>query len=222
MPRLSKFIHVAGIFFFAAQLTTSGPTLTTSLFAHPHSTDWPPSELVIKMPLEVHPGNELSAMLATVEDIFLPFSELVTSYGFLLGKFQDVPWRNFFEVFRNVKVLRLHHGLETEVEDILRQPTVNGSPPREEVDPDATTPSDTPINGSGSQFNLDILPSLEEIVVYARTKDRSIGEKERASGIESFGPFVTARKEADLPLKVCWNTDELPRYYTGMGVQADA
>jgi hypothetical protein len=156
-------------------------------------------------------------MLATLGDIFLPFSEPFTSYGFLLGKFQDVPWRNYFEVFCNVKVLRLHHGLETEVEDILRQPTVTGSPPREEVDPDATTPSDTPIDSNRSRFNLDILPSLEEIVVYARTKDRSIGEKERASGIETFGPFVTARKEVDRPVKVCWNTDELPRYYTGMG-----
>jgi hypothetical protein len=116
-------------------------------------------------------------------------------------------------VFRNVKVLRLHHGLETEVEEILRQPALDGSPPREEVDPDATAPSDTPINSNRSQFSLDILPSLEEIVVYARTPDTSVGEKERASGIESFGSFVTARQEVGRLVKVRWNTDEVPRYF---------
>lgn len=47
--------------------------------------------------------------------------------------------RNFrgksFEEFREVRVLRLDHGLETEVADMLREPTVDLLP-APEVDPD--------------------------------------------------------------------------------------
>jgi hypothetical protein len=96
-------------------------------------------------------------MLATLEDI--SFSMY---YELLLGDL--VPWREFFEELRNVKVLRLCHGLETAIVDVLRQPTVN-PPPRQEVDPDGITPSGTPINSNRSQFSLDISPLLEEIVV---------------------------------------------------------
>ncbi|KAH9988161.1 hypothetical protein BJV77DRAFT_1023220 [Russula vinacea] len=105
------------------------------------------------------------------------------------------PWRKIFEEFRNVKVLRLHTSLKTKVADMLRQPTVNSPPPQEES-------------------TLDIFPSLEEIVVYASTW---ICEMERRSGLEPFGPFVTARREVGLPVKVFWKTDgELPGYYTLM------
>jgi hypothetical protein len=151
-------------------------------------------------------------MLTTLEDVFLCLSNPLTFDGPSLGEL--APWRRFFEELRNVKVLRLHHGLEMEVAEILRYPTLNPPLPREEVDPDATTPSATPINVNRGQFSLDILPSLEEIVVYARTSETLVCEKECASGVESFRPFATARKEGGRPVKVSWSTDgEVPRYF---------
>ncbi|KAH9988165.1 hypothetical protein BJV77DRAFT_1023227 [Russula vinacea] len=46
IPHLFKFIRVGGISFFAARLTFSEYCLTTSLFAHPHSDNGPPSKIV--------------------------------------------------------------------------------------------------------------------------------------------------------------------------------
>jgi hypothetical protein len=209
IPHLSKFIRVAGIVFFAAQLTFLGVHFTTSLFPRPHSSNDPPSNIVtIKSPFAAHPDGALFAMLATIEDVFLSLPSPIAYYELLLGKFEL--WREVFEEFRNVKVLRLHRSLMTKVADILRQLTVNPPPPQEEVDPDATTPSGTPINGIRSQSTLDIFPSLEEIVLYGCT---SICETERRCGLESFGPFVTARREVGRPVKVFWSTDgEVPGY----------
>jgi hypothetical protein len=135
-------------------------------------------------------------ILAAIEDIFFSLAIRNTHHESLLEDL--LSWRNFLEGFRNVKVLRLHHGLEAQVADMLRQPTVN-PPPREEVDPDATTFSSTSIDGNRSQFPLDILPSVEEIVVYARRPDTWIDEKERASVLESVGPFVTVQREVGCP-----------------------
>jgi hypothetical protein len=210
IPHLSKLIRVAGIVFFAAQLTFSGVCLTTSLFAHPHSSDDPPSKIVtIKSQFAAHPDGALFAMLATIEDVFFSLSTPITYYEPLLGDFEH--WREVFEEFRNVKVLRLHSSLKTKVADMLRQPIVNPPPPQEEVDPDVTTPSGTPINGIRSQSILDIFPSLEEIVLYTST----ICETERRCGLESFGSLVTARREVGRPVKVFWETDrEIPRYFT--------
>ncbi|KAF8480522.1 hypothetical protein DFH94DRAFT_853760 [Russula ochroleuca] len=209
IPYLTKFIRAMGIVFVAARLTISGPSLRTDLFAWPHRIDDQPSKIfTVKTQFAADPGSELSAMLTTVEDIFL------SSPVFMIPSlsYEDpVTWRKFFEEFRNVKILRLLHGLEMQVAEILRQPAVNAPPPQE-AGPDATTPSGTPIFANRSQF---IFPSLEEIVLYAGTPDRStIGETERASMLKSFGPFVTARDEVGLPVKVFWSTDgELPRYF---------
>ena len=210
VPYLSKFVCAAGIVFFEAGLTFSEHFLMTSLFARPHSSDDPPSKVItIKTQIGAHPDSAVSAMFATIGDLFL--SSKNPQYEPFL---EDLgPWRKIFEEFRNVKVLRLHTSLKTKVADMLRQPTVNSPPPQEEVDPEATTTLGTPINGN-SQSTLDIFPSLEEIVVYASTW---ICEMERRSGLEPFGPFVTARREVGLPVKVFWKTDgELPGYYTLM------
>jgi hypothetical protein len=214
IPHLSEFICVAGIVFFAARLTFSGVCLSTSLFAHPHSSDDPPSKIVtINTQFGAQPDSALSAMLATIEEVFLSLSTPMTYFESLLVNLES--WCKVFEDFRNVKVLRLQHGLTTKVADMLRLPTANPPSPQEEVDPDATTASGTPINSNGSQFPLDIFPSLEEIVLYAWMPDRSIGETERASVLESFGPFATARQEMGRPVKVFWNTHgEVPRYFT--------
>jgi hypothetical protein len=151
-------------------------------------------------------------MLSTLEDIFLSISIPTEIYK---PTPEDlVSWPKFLEEFRNVKVFRLHHGIETEIADILHPPAVNGPPAREEVDPDGTTPC-MPINSNRNQFNLDIFPSLEEIVVHARTWDSLVGEKERTSGLETFGPFATARQQMGRPVKVFWSTDR-PRYFNAL------
>jgi hypothetical protein len=212
IPYLAKFIHVSEIVFLAARLTFSGPRLTTSLFTRPNSIDVPPSKIVtIKAHFVALPGSGFSAMLAALEDIFLTLTQELMTH---LSPFQDlVPWRKVFENFCNVKVVRLHHGLETKFVDMLQQPA------QQEVDLDATTLSGTPINSNRNQSTLDIFPVLEEIVLYTNT---SIYEDESASVqsetvLELFGPFVTARHEVGRPVKVFWNKDgEVPRYYSAM------
>ena len=204
-PYLSKIIRVTGIAFIAARLSITGSDLKTCLCAHPHSANGPPSKTItITTQSRSDPGSALSVMLATLEDVFL-FCES-SPVGL-------VPRREFFKVFRNVKVLRLHHGLESQVADMLRQLPVIPPPSGEEVDPDATTSSGTPIISDSNQLTLDILPSLEEIVVYAATSDTSIDEKERSSVLELFELFANARREVGRPVEVFWNTDgEVPRY----------
>ena len=205
IPCLSKFIRVAGMCFFAARLALSPSSLMSriALFAPSHSVDAPSQVVTINTPLSAEMGSAFSAMLAILEDIFLSFSANRTPYGSLLGDL--APWRKFFGHFCNVKVLRLHHGLEMEVAFMLWQPSVNPPPPQEDIDPDTMT---TPINSSRSQY---IFPSLEQIVVYPRTPDASIGTEERASALEPFGLFKAARHQMGRPVKVSWNTDgEIP------------
>ena len=213
IPYLFKFIRVAGIVFFAARLTIWPNVLATTLVARPLSMDDPPSKIVlISTAFSAYLGSSTLTMFAALEDIFLSFFSPLDFEKSLLGNLTLL--RKIFKEFYNVKVLRLHHGLETEIVDMLRQPAVDRSPPQE-VDPDATTPSSTLINHNRSQFTLDILPSLEEIVVYTRTPDASISEKERASVLKSFGPFATARRQMGRPVKVFWDTNtEAPRYFT--------
>jgi hypothetical protein len=213
VPHLSNFIRVTGFVFFAARLTISYYTFKTSLFAHPLSIDGPPSKIVtIKTSSSVRLDNAFSPMLATLEDIFISFSD---SIKFDKSSPQNlIHLRRFFKEFRNVKVLRLHHGLETEVVDMLRQPNVDPLPALEEIGPDATAPSSTPTSYNTSQFTSDIFPSLEEIVVYARMPNMSIEEEERAFVLESFGPFATARHQVGRPVKVLLDADgKVPRYF---------
>ena len=206
---VSKFIRVAGAVFLTAQLTMSLMSPKISLFAYPHSIDDKPfKKLTMDVQMATHwqLGSALSATLAILEEIFL--------FGFDLPPFyfaspfgNSITWRKFFEEFRNVKVLRLHHGLETKVADLLGQPNVNPAPPQEEVGPDAMTPLGTTIESNDSQFPMDIFPSLEEIVVYPRRPYGSIDAGERASVLASFVPFANARYRAGRPVKLFWNTD---------------
>jgi hypothetical protein len=217
IPNLSKFICATGTVFFAARLTILEPnsyrTFKTSLFAFapPHSIDDPPSKIVsIETSSLVRLDSASALMLTTVEDIFISLFD-PTKFDRPLP-LEDL--REFINEFRNVKTLRLHHGLETIVADMLRPPTENPLPAGEEVVSDATISTSTSIHRSGSQFTLDILPSLEEIVVYARTPNMSIDEKEGASTLESFGPFMTARHRVGRPVTVFWNADgNVPRCF---------
>ena len=210
---LSKFIRVEGVSFLAARLTMAYLKHKISLFAYPHSIDGPPSLIATTDTLlAAQLGSALSAILGTLEDVFLSdFDNISFYYPSLLGS--SMPWRKFFEEFRNVKVLRLRHGLEIKVADILRQPKVNPPPPPDDVNPDTMASSGTPNNSNESQFNLDILPSLEEIAVYARRPDVLVDERVRATGLGLFGPFATARNQVGRPVRVSWNTyEEAPRY----------
>ena len=198
-PNVSEFIRAAGIVFFAAQLAISRRrvwTFQSSLSAQPFSIDEPPSKIVT---IEAESlARASSPILATVENIFLSLSDPVEVN--LPDVFNFAPLGKLFEEFRGVKVLRLHHGLETEVADMLRQPTVDALP-AQEID-------------SGRESSSDIFPSLKEVVVYPRTSDMSISETERASMLESFGPFATARQQDGRPVKVFWDADgKVPRYF---------
>jgi hypothetical protein len=203
-PYLSQFIHVKGIVFFAARLTIS-LTCTTHCFAHPLSIDGPHPNIAARMPISAHPGSGPSAIFATIEDIFVP----TISTWALIDKTNLEYLVQTFEKFPNMRVLRLSHGDVTVVANMLRH-TVN-LPPVQEANLDATTPSGTPMNSNKSQFTMDTFPSLEEIVLYARTPDTD-GEQ-RASALELFGPFVTARHQVGRPVRVFWSTDGVPRYF---------
>lgn len=121
IPSLSMFIRVAGIIFFAAKFTISGSFLMAFLFSRPHSIDDPPTKVVtINAPSVAHLDSVLSAFFTTLEDIFISTSDPIpsTSYRSPIGNHER--WRKFFEELRNVKVLRLHHGLQMEFVDLLR------------------------------------------------------------------------------------------------------
>jgi hypothetical protein len=220
IPYLTKFIRAAGADFVTAQLTIfSGPVLRTDLFARPHSIDGPPSNIfTINTQFSADPEIVLSSMLATLEDIFISSPGYIMFCG--LPSEEPATWCKFFEEFRNVKVLRLLHGLEARVVEMLRQPTINTLPLQEEADPGAMIPSSMPIITNGSEL---IFPLLEEIVLYAGMpyigvpNTSTIGETVLGTLHESmlklFEPFVTARKEVGRPVKVFWSTDgQVPKY----------
>lgn len=176
-----------------------------SLLAHPLPNDGPPSSIfILHMLPEMLPGGPF-AILTNIDDIF-----------FSIYAFQPEYLVKNLEKFLNIKVLRLDYvpGLETMVGNMFQQIAVNPPPAQEEVDCDGTTPL------YRSRFTLNSFPLLEEIVFYARTPDTRqspIDEKgrahERASALESFGPFVTARHQMGRPVRVSWSTDGVPRYF---------
>jgi F-box-like len=186
-PCLSKFIRIMGTYFFAARVAVL-PHPMIFLFEHPHAIHDPPSKLIIITTLlSRRLGSALSAILAAFEEIFLYLSPTYYwRHGPLVG---DFPCREFLTVFCSVKVLRLDEGPEMRaVADVLRQST----------------------DGDRSQY---VFPSLEEIVVYARTM-HAVDEKVRAFGLETFGPFLTARHQVGRPVTVSWNTyGEVPKCF---------
>jgi hypothetical protein len=191
IPHLTKLIRAVGVIFVTAQLKIEGGFFRTDLFARPHSIDGPPPNVfTIQTSFLSDPDIALSAMLTTIEDIYLFFPDYISSRS----NEKPATWRKFFEEFCNVKVLRMLHGLEWRVIELLRRPIIT----------------------NGSQFSPNIFPSLEEIVLYeGMPNGPTIGETERASMLESFGPFVTARHELGCPVQVFWSTDgEVPGYFS--------
>lgn len=212
IPHLSKFIRVAGINFCAARLSFWGLSLTTTMFAPPHSIDDQPRMATFRTLSNAHLDGALSPMLATLEDVFLWISIILRFYGSLLG--DHIYWRKFFGELRNVKVLRLHVGLAREVADVLRQPTVNPSPVQGETDPNATTTTPSGHRTVNSyKFALDIFPLLEKIVLYPRPLDSWIAAVQLSSGLESFREYAIARQQAGRPVEVLWSY-RLPGLFT--------
>ena len=217
IPNLSDLIHEAGILFFAAQLKLSQQGLSISMLAHSHPIHDPAFKITTNQASSMAQiGAALSSMLVTVEDVFLASSFPITkeSSAPLLG--DPVAWRELFEQFRNVKILRVHHTLETEVAAILQQHdkqlTMNPRDTGEESDLGVMAPSGVPIGES-----LDFLPSLKEIEVLTGSPGTPpIGESKPASGPGScpFEPFVTTRQHIGRPVEVFWKPDiVLPSYF---------
>jgi len=215
IPHLSKFIHNAGISFFAVQLMQSQYSFRISMLTHAHSMHDPPFDIIMCREFSIAQIScALSAMVATVEDVLFTTSFSTPTPGSLLGDL--VPWREFFVHFRNVRILRVHHRLGTVIADILGhgdgQPTIDALSSPEEADLDARTPSVVP--NDPSQYIPDVLPSLEEIEVYVSVLGTpTSSESELPLELDMFEPVVRARQQMGLPVKVYWNTDGVPPRY---------
>lgn len=161
--------------------------LTISLLTQAHSIADLPFNITASGPFSISQiGIALSAMVATVEDVFLVLNPALS---FRLS-FRDVaPWCEFFSQLRSVKILRVYRAVA--VADVLRLG-----------------------QGGSSQSVSDILPSLEEIEIQLSSQDTLISESKRAFGLNMFGPFVIARQKMGCPAKVYYNTDRvLPKYF---------
>ena len=209
IPNLSAIIRNMGTLFNAAQIKVSmRGTYIISLLTHSHFIDDLPFNIFVDGQSAIaQVGSELSTMLATVEDLFIAFYPPYIHFGSL-----RVDVAPLLEKLHNVKILRVQHGLETEVADVLRE--YNGQPMTNHLhrvldgaDLDATIPSDIPVNPSRS--NVVIFPSLEGIEVHPKSPGTQILESERASYLEPFEELVTARQQVGFPVKVYCNTDQV-------------
>ncbi|KAI9449944.1 hypothetical protein F5148DRAFT_1245257 [Russula earlei] len=215
VSHLSAFIQDTGILFFAAQLEISQASLSISMLAHSHPTEDPAFRVAVTKTSSITQiGGALSSMLTTVEDVFVTPSLSAGGPSGSPLKVDRVALSELFEQLRNVKTLRVRHGLESEVAAILQQDRQLATElhTRDEPDMDPTAPSSVPSSERQSPF--DILPSLKEIQVFESSPEAQISRSEPASGLGPFAPFVTARKHAGRPVELFWNTDRvLPRYF---------
>ena len=211
IPHLSVITRNMPIPFYAAQIKSTMGTHIISLLTHSHFLDDPPFNIFVLGPSAIaQVSSELSATLATVEDLFFAF--------FLPSNYPGspsvnlAPLRGFFEQLHNVKILRVPHGLEMEVANVFRvdngQPTTNHlSTVPDGTDLGATTSSDIPINLR--RLNVGLFPALEEIEIHPKYPGSRIPESRRAYALEPFEELVTARQKAGRPVKVYWNTDQV-------------
>jgi hypothetical protein len=208
MPHLFRFIRDAGIPFRAARVALSPPHHLLSTCTHPNVIDDPTYSAIVPRFLAIIDGA-FSDMLVVVEDVSLDLSH--SFFGTQSFPVDLAPCRVIFEQLQNVKILRIQHGLETEVVNIFRQgygqPTTDLLVPEEEANLESTVPSDMPIDLG--QFNLDFLRSLEEIEVYTVYPSTPIPESERASALEPFKALMAACQQAGRPVKVWWKTDRV-------------
>ena len=211
VPNLLAIIRNMGTLFNAAQIKVPmRGAYIISLLTHSHFIDDLPFNVFVDGQSAIaQVGSELSAMLATVEDLFIAFSP---PYIHIHPGSLRVDIAPFLEQLHNVKILRVQHGLETEVADVLRE--YNGQPTTNHLyrvsdgaDLDATISSDIPNNPSRS--NVGIFPSLEGIQVHPKSPGTQIPESERASYLEPFEELVTARQQAGCPVNLYCNIDQV-------------
>jgi hypothetical protein len=182
---LSRFIYTIAKRFFSAQLSAPRGKMDLSIRTDSYSDHDPPFRIIASEFASIQSiGYALYTPLATVQDVFVasPFQPRPVMYS---------PWRIFFSLFHNAKILRLARGIESEVEAILR--------PGDET--------------SASQ----LLPALEEIELNATmppdTPSR-IDEDKLAPVLDLFKTFVDAREQEGHPVRVRWNTDRVvPTYF---------
>ena len=212
ISHIYSLIHNAGIVFSAAQIQLLYSMTVVSLVTDSHSLDDPPFRIIVyNNPSTATISNALSAMLATVEDVYLtaPFIHM-----FPLGNF--VRWRNVFTHFLNVKTLRMHHGQAKEVISMFRQDSEDGPPAtdlslaEEAAESNATIPSGLPV--IERPFDLDILPSLE--VVHVLPAGLAFRGGTCPSSLASFESFKAARRRGGRPVEVVLEKGSvLPRYF---------
>jgi hypothetical protein len=176
-PNLSKFVSNIGESFSCAQLNTSreGISLFMSTHSHPHF-----KIIINPVTLNEHIDAVFSASLATVEDVFLTSSFLHVTVNHVS------PLCRFLAYFRNAKTLRISHGIESEVLDVIQQ--------------------------GDEQFSLNIFPALEEIELNATMYPGSptqFDEDRRAAVLDLFKPLVDAQQENGHTVNVHWNTDRV-------------
>ena len=167
--RLSEFIRDAGILYSAAQLKFSQTGLIISMLTPAHSIDDPPFKVVVDEVCSIiQMGSELSAMVSAIEDVFLTVLDLdsTASSRSLLRNHDS--WRRFFARFRNVKILRIHHNVGTEVVGILRQGDV--LPSLEEIEVH-TGPPGAPIS---KRKQVSILDRFKPFVVTRQRMGRRV------------------------------------------------
>jgi hypothetical protein len=193
---LTSFICNSGRRVFSAQLNTLGREINLIMSIHSHSTDDPPFKIIANGMYSIQMmGDLFSEILATVEDIFIasPFCLESLALPFFLEELaspiQDTFSSNtIFTPFRSARIIRVSPGIESVVGEMFRDKAI--SP--------------------------DLLPALEEIELNSTTASRIPIriDKEVASVLEPFQPFVDARRRAGHPVKVHWNTDRvLPDYF---------
>ncbi|KAI0251469.1 hypothetical protein BJV78DRAFT_1211869 [Lactifluus subvellereus] len=181
IPHLSRFIQDEGRPVFAARFKFTRLSLDISLL---HSANDPPFRIGVSssMTSMARISTALSATLATVEDLFLTCSFQPNPITPWLSEGPN-PYRDALGQFRNVEILRLRHALVLSVAEFLR-------------------------HGDG-ELALDVLPALKEIELDAGGYHELVSESQRASALDSFGPFVAVRQRMGRPVDVFWNTDQV-------------
>jgi hypothetical protein len=185
---LPRFVRNVGKPFFSAQLNNSRAGINLVMSTYSHSADDPPFIFIVNpMPQIYLEDDVFSAALATVQVVFVvpPFKAVAIR---MRSRF---PWPSFFKLFRNAKTLRVSHGMEREVGNILR--------------PD------------NEGFSLQLLPALEEIELNTTTRPGTptrIDEDQLGPIVGPFKPFMDARQQAGHPVNLHWNKDwVLPKHF---------
>ncbi|KAH9026657.1 hypothetical protein EDB84DRAFT_1677643 [Lactarius hengduanensis] len=117
----------------------------------------------------------LSDKVATVDELILTCLRVPSDpqdFG------DPTSWHRFFQLFPNVKVVRLQGGLECEVARFLRQ---------------------------DNQEPVDLLPVLEEIDLMWFPQTTALKDTEAASKLKSFEPFLSARERSGRPVRLSWS-----------------